>query len=133
ARLTQHGWSVFLIKVHNEAGVTARLRVDSPHAAPIHRRSTASPEPEATISTRDVENRWMDVGTFDAQPMTPTLTGLQVEYRILQVYSRDAGKREATLLFDVGQGTQDIGFRNEIAVLFDSARAVEVVLKVLDD
>ena len=133
ARLTQHGWSVFLVKVHNEAGVTARLRVDSPHAAPIHRRSTSSPEPQQTISARDVENRWMDVGTFDSQPLLPTLSGLLVEYRVLQVYSRDRGKREASLLFDVGQGTQDIGFRNEIAVLFDSAAAVEVALEVYDD
>lgn len=133
ARLTQHGWSVFLVKVHNEAGVTAPLRVSSPQAAPIHRRSTASPEPERTISATDVENRWMDVATFDSQPLTPTLSGLEVEYRVLQVYSRDTGKREATLNFDVGQGTQDIGFRNEIAVLFDSARGVEVVLNVLDD
>jgi hypothetical protein len=37
------------------------------------------------------------------------------------------------LTFDVGQGTQDIGFRNETAVLFESARGVEVVLNVLDD
>ena len=30
AELVQHGWRVFLVKVHNEAGVTAPLRVTSP-------------------------------------------------------------------------------------------------------
>ncbi len=49
----------------------------------------------------------------------PTLSGLGLEYRIVQLYSRDAGKREATFSFDTGQGTQDLGFRNEVSVLFD--------------
>jgi hypothetical protein len=30
----------------------------------------------------------------------------------------EAGKREATLNFDVGQGTQDLGFRAEVPILF---------------
>ena len=38
---------------------------------------------------------------------------------MLELYSRDTGKREAKLAFDVGQGTQDLGFRNELNVLFD--------------
>src|SRR5206468_1151764 len=43
------------------------------------------------------------------------------------------GRREAKLEFDVGQGTQDLGFRNEINVLFDCEPAVNVKLGVLDD
>ena len=31
-RLLQNGWSVFLVKVHNEAGVTAKLVAESPNA-----------------------------------------------------------------------------------------------------
>ena len=42
------------------------------------------------------------------------LSGLVLEYRIVQLYSRDPGQREATLTFDVGQGTQDLGYRNEV-------------------
>src|SRR3954470_23286117 len=34
ARLTQDGWTSFIIKVHNEAGVTAQLEVGSPNAQP---------------------------------------------------------------------------------------------------
>ena len=40
---------------------------------------------------------------------------------------------EAKLVFDVGQGTQDLGFRNELNVLFDCQPAVKVGLEVLDD
>ena len=57
--------------------------------------------------------------------MKPALSGLNVEYRIIQLYSRDAGKREASFSFDTGQGTQDLGFRSEADVLFACAPAFE--------
>jgi len=60
------------------------------------------------------------------QPLTPTLSGLALEYRIVQLYSRDAGKREAKISFNVGQGTQDIGYRNDVDVLFTSLPASDV-------
>ena len=34
--LMQQGWRTFLVKVHNQAGVTAPLRCTSPNAAPMH-------------------------------------------------------------------------------------------------
>jgi hypothetical protein len=132
ARLVKNGWTLFLVKVHNEAGVTAPLRAQSPNAAPLHKRSTSAAEPADSISSTDVENRWMDLEIFDKQPLEQKLSGLPLEYRILQVYSRDQGKREATISFDVGQGTQDLGFRNEVAILFESAPAVSVALEILD-
>ena len=122
ADLVEQGWSVFLVKVHNEAGVTAQLAASSPNAASMHN----SPE-------EDLRDRWMDLATFDKQPLNRTLGGLACEYRILQIYSRDRGKREAKLLFDVGQGTQDLGFRNELDVLFDCRPAEEVVFEVFDE
>ena len=36
----------------------------------------------------------------------------------IQIYSRDAGQREAKIGFDVGQGTQDLGFRSDVDILF---------------
>jgi hypothetical protein len=122
AKLVEQGWSVFLVKVHNEAGVTAELAAKSPNAASMHN----SPK-------EDLRNRWMDLTMFNSQPLMPALSGLACEYRILQIYSRDSGKREAKLMFDVGQGTQDLGFRNEVDVLFDSSAANEIVLEVLDE
>ncbi len=120
--LDEQGWRVFLVKVENDAGTTAALKASSPNAQRLH----GSP-PE------DVPNRWCDIATFDAQPLKPTLSGLGLEYRIIQIYSHDAGRREARFAFNVGQGTQDIGFRNDVDVLFTARPAREVTLRVLDE
>ena len=133
AELVQQGWRVFLVKVHNEAGVTGQLRASSPNAAPVYKAPSGSPRPKQVIDPEDIPDRWLDIMSFESQPLVKNLSGLAVEYRILQLFSRDAGKREAKLAFDVGQGTQDLGFRNEINVLFDIAPAVPVKLTVLDD
>ena len=120
--LVQHGWRQFLVKVHNEAGSTAALRGASAQA----RRLAGSPPEE-------IADRWLDLATFDRQPLTGTLSGLVLEYRIVQLYSRDAGTREATIGFDVGQGTQDIGFRNEVPILFRCLPAQSVRWRVRDE
>lgn len=133
AELVQHGWRVFLVKVHNEGGVTAPLRVASPNALPLHKRSTAAKRADPAIPPEQVEARWMDVALFDKQPLPARLSGLPLQYIALEVYSRDGGRREAKLAFDVGQGTQDLGFRNETNVLFTCRPAVRVTLDVLDD
>jgi len=132
ASLMQQGWRGFLVKVHNEAGVTAELRAASPNAAPLHKRSTSSPNPAITIKPADVGDRWLDMALYSRQPLNKTLSGLSLEYRLIELYSRDVGKREARLAFDVGQGTQDLGFRNEVNILFQCEPAVEVALEVID-
>jgi hypothetical protein len=132
-QLVQHGWRVFLVKVYNEAGVTAPLRIKSDNALLPYERSRNKPNAEKVIPPEEVAARWCDVGLYEGQPLNVSLSGLGVEYRILEMYSRDAGQREAKIEFDVGQGTQDIGFRNEINVLFKCEPAVEVALEVIDD
>ena len=122
AQLVEGGWSVHLVKVHNEAGVTAQMRAKSPNAA----STFDSPKDE-------LRDRWLELALFETQPLAKTLSGLAVEYRIVQLYSRDAGMREAKILFDVGQGTQDLGFRNEIDILFQCAPAQDVTLRVVDE
>jgi hypothetical protein len=120
--LAEHGWRQFLVKVHNEAGTTAELRAASPNAERLH----GSPAGE-------VPNRWLDLMMHNAQPLRRTLSGLELEYRIIQLYSRDAGKREAQLSFNVGQGTQDLGFRNEVDILFTCHPSHAITLRVLDE
>ncbi|MCA9073618.1 MAG: CehA/McbA family metallohydrolase [Planctomycetaceae bacterium] len=135
--LVQQGWRTFLIKVDNQAGITPQLKVSSPQSAPNYERGKGArerPQSESDlVSGAESAQRFLDIEFFEKQPLKPELSGLGVEYRILQLFSRDVGKREATLEFHVGQGTQDLGFRSEIPILFDSLPSVEVVLGVRDE
>ena len=130
--LVQNGWRVFLVKVHNEAGVTAELKVSSPNALQVYRQSSGASKPRPGLTPAEVADRWMDLAGVVDRPLNRSLSGLSVEYRIIRVYSRDAGRREAKLRFDVGQGTQDLGFRGDLDVLFTSEPAVSVTLDVSD-
>lgn len=134
ARLIQGGWTSFLVKVHNEAGVTAQLEAASPQALPALHISTYSARALAKnrLTPGTVQNRFLELQVYRNQPLLPRLSGLSLEYAVIQIYSKDAGKREAELSFHIGQGSQDIGFRNAIPVLFDIRPAVNVVLKVQD-
>jgi hypothetical protein len=138
--LLEQGWSTFLIKVTNEAGTTAPLNIFSPQAQSVYSGGSARNasdmrlRPRTTVTEPIKEaDRWLDLQTFDKAPLQPALSGLRLEYRLISLYSRDAGKREATLTFDVGQGTQDLGFRSEAALLFSSAPAREITLRVHDE
>jgi hypothetical protein len=135
--LIQQGWRTFLVKVQNQAGVTAVLKPESPNAAPLYMqgRSGGRERPQTTdklVPPGEVGQRFLDIAMFDRQPLKPALSGLGLEYRILMLYTRDAGRREAKIGFNVGQGTQDIGFRNTVPILFTCVPAVDVVLGVKD-
>jgi len=132
AILDQRGWTNFLVKVVNEAGVTAPLNCLSSQAEPMVKRSTSAASPKMDISPADSGRRWLDLAMVTSQPLTATLSGLAVEYRLLQLYSRDAGAREATLSMHVGQGTQDLGFRSEIPILFQCRPSINVPLSIRD-
>jgi hypothetical protein len=132
-RLVQNGWSVFLVKVNNQAGVTAALVAESPNAAPVFKQSTGQAEPKKSVPLAQIIQRWLDVIMYNDRPLMRSLSGLNLEYRVVQIYSRDAGKREAKISFNVGQGTQDLGFRSDVDILFTAVPAVTVVLDVRDD
>ena len=137
-RLIQGGWATFLIKVQNDAGITPQLKPESPNSAPLYLRGSGArnapltTEKDKLVKPEDVPHRFLDIAMFDKQPLKPQLSGLALEYRIIQLYSREIGRHEAKLGFNVGQGTQDLGFRNTVPILFNAAPSVEVVLGVKD-
>jgi hypothetical protein len=92
-----------LVKVHNDGGVTHPLSATSPQKI------------EPGKKDRD---RWLELAVVDQKPLSKRLSGGKVEYRLLALTARQSGKREATLAFDVGQGSQDLGFRAEVPILF---------------
>ncbi len=138
-QLVEKGWRQFLAKVHNQAGVTAELRAVSPNALSLYENGWGSTPSDKAYRKRgdsaqpNPAELWLDLQMYNKQPLGERLSGLGLEYRIIQLYSRDAGKREAKVSFNVGQGTQDIGYRNDVDVLFNCLPASEVKFHVLDE
>jgi hypothetical protein len=138
AVVQEAGYTPVPVKVLNHAASVARLHLTSAQAGPPYAGvAKGTMERERQQHLRENENtsgadRFLEIGMFDAPPMTANLSGLEVEYALALIYSSEAGKREATLAFDIGQGTQDLGFRAEVPVLFDVRPAVAVKLGVKD-
>jgi hypothetical protein len=103
AELRRDQETVVLVKVFNEAGVTHGLSVSGPQVR----------------TAKQTDGRWLEVIVHTAAPLRKKLSGARVEYVVLRLTARETGKREATLTFDVGQGTQDLGFRAEVPILFN--------------
>lgn len=92
-----------LVKVVNDAGVTHALNVQGPG---LVEKGAAGPD------------HWLEATVVTTPPLGKDLGGGLLEYRVLRLRAREAGKREATFQLDVGQGTQDLGFRAEVPILF---------------
>lgn len=135
-RLYQSESKRFLIKIMNEAGVTARLGVgytgepkeETKHASHHQLRMTEDYQSLFHLKT------YIPGGPWSNSPSATLLTGLEVNYAIVEIFCRDQGKRDLTFNFDVGQGTQDLGFRSELPILFTSEATYPLTLgKVLDE
>jgi EF hand len=153
AAIQQHGFTPVVIKIFNDSTVKKALHMSSPQSGPrqktdyngviaeikkkIEAKRISEKDGELQIAKLNKEiaefqSRFLQVEMFTGRPMTGNLSGLKCEYALALVYSNEAGKREATISFDVGQGTQDLGFRAELPVLFDIKPAVEVKLSIED-
>ena len=54
ARLVEQGWRAYLVKVRNEAGVTAALSLESPQARPVYRPGTGLSMAPQSVRPADV-------------------------------------------------------------------------------
>jgi hypothetical protein len=128
AVLQQAGYVPALVKVVNESTVKKSLKIVSPQSGDRYSgRQDKNPKDDPKIV-----GRFLQVEMFTAPPMTADLSGLKVEYALALIYSTESGKREATIGFDIGQGSQDLGFRGEVPVVFDVKPAFKVLLRVAD-
>ena len=137
--LLEQGWRIFLVKVQNDAGVTAALQAVSPNGQSLFESDWSKQLSDkyykhaGGLGKMEARDLWLDLAMVQGQPLRKDLSGLKLEYRLIQLYSRDAGTREAKILFNVGQGTQDLGFRNEVDVVFHCLPAREITLHVRDE
>jgi hypothetical protein len=132
--LAEQGWRVFLVKVHNVNGVDkVELRAESPNALPPSRRSSSKPEPKV-VSLGEVGKRFLDLMTYKGQPLVRDLSGLELEYRIVQIYCSVAGRKEASLAFGLWKDNdkKPLTVGQPIDFSLESAPAVQVRLQVRD-
>lgn len=94
----------FLIEVENTAGVTAPLRIQAV--------DMASNPPQSAD--------WCEVRVVDSPWTSMFCTGAEREFKVLEILVREPGLREVRLVADVGQGTQDLGFRATADLLIDA-------------
>jgi len=136
AVLQQAGYTPVLVKIVNESTVTKRLKITSPQAGPVYAGAfpgsvgvrQQQPELAENQNEKGATDRFLAVEMYGQPPLTTNLSGLEVEYAIALIYCHEAGKREATIGFDVAQGNQDLGFRGEVPILFDVKPAVKVTI-----
>jgi hypothetical protein len=139
AKLQQAGFTPHIVKVINDSTVTRPLRITSPQSGAVYAgadegilarqaQTELIENPNVTAAT----DRFLELEMFTDQPMTSQLSGLEVEYALALIHCSESGRREATIAFDVGAGTQDIGFRGEVPVLFDVVPATPVRLRIRD-
>ncbi|MFM7592056.1 MAG: CehA/McbA family metallohydrolase [Isosphaeraceae bacterium] len=140
ARLQQHGYTAKIIKIHNESTVTAPLRINSPQAGavyggvqPLTMKRMATENLATDLNKGKPDDRFIDISVRNDATLSDRLSGLILEYKLLDISSSQAGNREAILQFDVGEGTKDLASRFEIPVLFQIARAEPVAISVLDE
>src|SRR5262249_26843557 len=135
----EQGWRVFLVKVENPTGLDGvELRVESPNSLPLTVRSTNRPDPKV-VSVGEVGKRFLELLIMRSQPLLRDLSGLELEYRVLQIYCRDAGRKEMQLGFELYRNAPDgrgLGTRlatsNRVTFVAESVPAVLVKLQVRD-
>lgn len=139
-QLVQAGWRLFLVRIDNPAMVPGRLDVTSPQGKPLNNRYPvghhhAAPEGQedrSAITPGDMAQRWLDIDVNDAPPLGAALDPVPVDYRVIALYSRDAGRLSARLFVDIGAGTGDIGDRGYATVAFNVLPTRSVALSVQD-
>lgn len=139
AVLQQAGYLPVILKVINHSSSTPGLRITSPQAGPVYAGAAVfSMQRQQQTDLTEHQNeeqasdRFLAVDVHTDPPMTAQLSGLQVEYCLALLASSQAGKREAVLHFDVGDGTADLEHRNELPVLFTARPALPLRLKITD-
>jgi hypothetical protein len=99
--IVQHRTQRFLIEIHNEARIQAPLRIRVFDQSSGDRQSA----------------EWCDVRLMENLVSSSVLSGEETEWKLLELRSDLAGRREVRFEADVGQGTQDLGFRATTDVL----------------
>jgi len=140
--LVEQGWQVFLVRIRNPHGLR-RPVVVSTTAVPGIRGMNLTP---ATLSgPRSLAQRPWLVDRDDKAPLVEALwiasefhsnsplLGFELEYKVLQLFSRDHGTRSAYLAFSLVEQHDAIHFgRQGVQLDFDCKKSRDVLLTISD-
>lgn len=122
--LVEQGWSLFLVRVSNPIGSTQHLGGqfeiggqtfgDLSGSSPAQRHGL----PIGSDPAPWVAQMWLEARLYDDPPMTPALSGFIVEYRVIQLFSRDRGEHDARFNFLTAAPTG----ANWLAIYLDLSR-----------
>ncbi|HZX06562.1 MAG TPA: hypothetical protein VFF46_26700, partial [Kribbella sp.] len=97
-RLVQHGWRSFLVRVANPHGLLGDLSAPSNDVlgnVDFHSHSARIAMPDTLTVVPRIERSWLEVKLAG-----PTdVSGVDVEYKVISLYSRDGGVRGGELSF----------------------------------
>lgn len=98
-KLVEQGWRSFLLRIENPAAHQVPINLISDAAILEGILSNATPggiDPRAFHKgVGDFKSHWLGISSYVAPPLSQLLSGIEIEYRIVQLYSRDRGRRRA--------------------------------------
>jgi hypothetical protein len=142
--LVEQGWRSFLIRVDNRAGLTNALTSISDAAieeGSLARQGGVNREPPLAkgnlFGPKDYAQRWMGFKFYTNHPIDRQLSGIPLEYCIVEIFSRDRGHKSAYLQAYAGGGPpiflrysmlKPTGFEAD----FDCLSSREVTFQIVD-
>ncbi len=133
-RLYKNGWSSFLVKVINEAGTKDTITVSCPDAKEtIHNPLRVAHFDYKKLKQQQDPSKYMEVQMFHARPLRPELTGLKLEYAVVQLYTNKSGSVNTSLHFNLkGVNETKSDENNTVRLSMKSGSTVKVKLRVTD-
>jgi hypothetical protein len=144
--LIEQGWRVFLVRVANPAGRTDNMWFSSGWATPGNMApGDGHMAQRAGLADRlnkapDIEKMWLLSQLYETTPVllfgqeipVVALSGAPIEYRVVQLYSRDHGKRQADLAVSILSKAGDFAGDGHRQFDFDCLPSRTVILSVRD-
>ncbi len=148
-KLVEQGWRSFLVRVENPLGLQQTVSIASdavnPYApvaigdAELASRASLSAETHffeqhRLLEPADIAKFWMGTKLVSKHPMNATLSGLGVEYQVLQIYSRDRGQKSAYLEANSAAAPWILTFGSKkgIRADFDCIPSKDIALDIKD-
>lgn len=135
--LIEQGWKPFLVRVSNKTGAQSRLTVESASSLTLYSSTAAERTgiPDTVNMAPYFEQAWLKSEMYEAPPLGSALSGSPIEYRVVQLYSRNRGKHETVLnayTTSLGWAAKEFPGRGA-SMTFQCLPSYDVVLNVLDD